>query len=568
MEGKFPSAGRQECIRAEFAICSQDPMRYLLVLLPALLCSAAELQVPSDVIVERAVDYSSIPHGKLAMDIARPKAAGQYPAIVMIHGGGFSGGNRESYLPMAIRLAQHGFVAATVSYRLTPTYQFPLPLHDVKAAVRFLRAKAGKYNVDSAHIGAIGVSAGATWSQFLAVTRNMPQWEGGGANKEQSSSVDCAISFYGRSDMRRAYEGSRNAATALPSLLGGDRMNALDAHLRASPLNWVTPDSAPVLAIHGTRDQNVPFEQSVILVDRMRSVGVESELETIAEAGHGFKGADDERAFTRTVDFLNRKLKPKLLESRRLMVNDHGPGGEILCIAWPSGRVLWRRPNHRATELSVLANGNVLYIEDPKGVATEIDRDQKVVWQYKTDKVALVSAQRLPNGNTLFVDDSTPRLFEVTPDGKTVWNVEKPEYKGMAMRRARRTDSGTTVVAVQIAGLLLELNANGDVVKKLEFPNRLPAYAMPLPDGGMMIGLAGPGEVRRVDASGRVVATFAGNDSTAKMAWTSGFTLTPEGGLIVSDYMGSRIVEFDAKGNVVHQLKNFPWSVTSIALME
>ncbi len=543
-------------------------MRYLLLLLPALLCSAAEPAVPADVILERGIDYSSIPHGKLAMDIARPKAPGKYPAVVLIHGGGFSGGTREGYLPMAIKLAQNGFVAATVTYRLTPTYQMPLPLHDVKAAVRFLRAKAAKYTVDSDHIAAVGESAGATYAQLLAVTRNMPQWEGNGASKEQSSSVECAVSYYGRSDLRRAYEGSRNAATALPPLLGGDRMSALDAHFRASPINWVTPDSAPILAVHGTRDQNVPFEQSVILVDRMRSMGVESELETLAEAPHGFKGEYADRAFARTLDFLNRKMKPKLLESRRLMVNDHGPGGEILCLAWPSGRVLWRRPNHRATELSVLDNGHVLYIEDPKGTVTEIDQDQKVVWQYKTDKVALVSAQRLPNGNTLLVDDSTPRVFEVTPDGKTIWNIEKPEYKGKAMRRARRTAAGTTLVAVQIAGLLLELNANGDVIRKQEFPDRLPAYAMPLPDGGMMIGLAGPGEVRRVNADGKVAFTFAGKDSAAKMAWTSGFTPTPEGGLIVSDYMGARIVEFDAKGNIVHQLKNFPWSVTSIALMK
>jgi acetyl esterase/lipase len=542
-------------------------MRLTLVLLTTLVCSAAELQVPPDVIVERGVDYTSIPHGKLAMDVVRPKTPGKYPGVVLIHGGGFSGGKRDSYLPMAIRLAQNGYVAAAVSYRLTPLVQFPLPLHDVKAAVRFLRANAGKYDVDKEHMAAIGASAGATWAQFLAVTRNMPQFEGNGAHREQSSSVDCAISYYGRSDMRRAYEGSRNAADALPPLLGGDRMHALDAHYRASPLNWVNPDSAPILAIHGTRDQNVPFEQSVWLVERMRSVGVEAELETLAEAGHGFKGADDERAFTRAVDFLNRKLKPKMIETRRLMVNDHGPGGEILSIAWPSGRVLWRRPNHRATEVGALPNGHVLYIEDPKGVVTEIDSEQKVVWQYKTDKVSLVSVQRLENGNTLLVDDSTPRVFEVSPEGKVVWSVEKPEYKGMAMRRARRTSAGTTLVAVQVAGLLLKLDSKGDVIRKLEFPNRMPAYALPLADGGMLIGLAAPGEVRRVDASGKTVATFAGANSAARMAWTSGFTETPEGGLIVSDYMGARIVEFDAKGNVVHQLANLPWSVTSIALM-
>lgn len=535
------------------------------MLWPLLLLTA--LQVPADVIVDRGVDYTSIPHGKLAMDVVRPKAPGTYPGVVLIHGGGFSGGKRDSYLPMAIRLAQNGYVAAAVSYRLTPVVQFPLPLYDVKAAVRFLRASAGKFDLDKDHMGAIGNSAGATWSQFLAVTRNMPQFEGTGANREQSSSVDCAISYYGRSDMRRAYEGSRNAAAALPPLLGGDRMNALDAHFRASPLNWINPDSAPILAIHGTRDQNVPFEQSVWLVERLRSVGVEAELETLAEAGHGFKGADEERAFARALDFLNRKLKPKLVETRRLLVNDHGPGGEILAIAWPSGRILWRRPNHRGTEVAALPNGHVLYIEDPKGVVTEIDAEQKVVWQFKTEKASLVSVQRLENGNTLLVDDSTPRLMEVSPEGRIVWSVEKPEYKGMAMRRARRTASGTTLVAIQVAGLLLELDAKGAVVRKLEFPNRLPAYAAPQADGGMLIGLAAPGEVRRLDANGRILANFAGTDK-ARMAWTSGFAETPEGGLIVSDYMGSRIVEFDNAGNVLHQLRNIPWSVTSVALVK
>src|SRR6185503_9013784 len=100
------------------------------------------------------------------------------------------------------------------------------------------------------------------------------------------------------------------------------------------------------------RDQNVPFDQSVWLIERMRSMGIEAELETLAEAPHGFKGAFADRAFERSLYFLNRKLKPKLLETRRLMVNDHGPAGEILSVAWPSGRILWRRANHRGTELS------------------------------------------------------------------------------------------------------------------------------------------------------------------------------------------------------------------------
>src|SRR5260370_5598228 len=132
------------------------------MLWPVVFLSALQLQVPSDVIVERGIDYTSIPHGKLAMDVARPKGPGKYPGVVLIHGGGFSGGKRDSYLPMAIRLAQNGYVAAAVSYRLTPLVQLPLPLYYVKAAVRFLRASAGKFDLDKEHMGAIGNSAGAT----------------------------------------------------------------------------------------------------------------------------------------------------------------------------------------------------------------------------------------------------------------------------------------------------------------------------------------------------------------------------------------------------------------------
>src|SRR5258708_9968712 len=102
-------------------------MRCSLVFLTAVLCAGAELQVPYDVVVERGIDYTSIPHGKLAMDVARPKTPGKYPGVILIHGGGFSGGKRDSYLPMAIRLAQNGYVAAAVSYPPTPTGPFPLP---------------------------------------------------------------------------------------------------------------------------------------------------------------------------------------------------------------------------------------------------------------------------------------------------------------------------------------------------------------------------------------------------------------------------------------------------------
>ena len=81
--------------------------------------------------------------------------------------------------------------------------------------------------------------------------------------------------------------------------------------MRASPLNWVTPNAAPILAIHGTADTYVAYEQSLWLIERLIAAGVPAELETISGAGHGFKGADAKRADERAFAWFDKYLKPK-----------------------------------------------------------------------------------------------------------------------------------------------------------------------------------------------------------------------------------------------------------------
>ncbi len=243
------------------------------------------------------------------MDIFQPADGAAHPAVLFIHGGGFRAGSRKGYTKQCIRLAQLGYVTATADYRLAPKAPFPAAVYDTKAAVRYLRANAKQLAIDPGRIGVTGGSAGGHLVLFLGVTANVPEFEGNGPNRDQSSRVQCVVSMYGPSDFTKSYGRSVDAAEVLPLFLGGDLAHAREAHLRASPLNWVTPDAAPTLAIQGTKDRYVNYEQSVWIIDRLLSAGVEAELETIDGADHGFKGADEERAEKLMIAFFDRHLK-------------------------------------------------------------------------------------------------------------------------------------------------------------------------------------------------------------------------------------------------------------------
>ncbi len=274
------------------------------------LATAAELVVPDNVILERGIEYANPDGQHLQLNLARPKhLTGALPAVLCIHGGGFRAGHRDGNNALCLKLAQRGFVAATVSYRLAPKYQFPAAVHDVKAAVRWLRANAAKYQIDPERIGVTGDSAGGHLAQFLGVTAGVDEFEGDGENAGQSSRVACVVNRYGPSDFTKSYDQSVDAAEVLPLFLGGDLRTALRQHIRSSPLNWVTPDASPTLILHGTEDKYVAYDQGVWLRDRLQACGVEVELVTFAGAGHGFKGADAEKADRAMFGFLARHLQ-------------------------------------------------------------------------------------------------------------------------------------------------------------------------------------------------------------------------------------------------------------------
>ncbi len=284
----------------------------VIIALAAHAAGAADMVVPESVTFERGIEYANPDDQHLQLDIARPKqATARMPAVLCIHGGGFRAGTRDGYDAFCVTLAQHGFVAATVTYRLAPKYQFPAQVHDVKAAVRWLRAQAEHYQIDPARIGVTGGSAGGHLAQFLGVTAGVAEFEGDGGNAGESSRVACVVNQYGPSDFTKSYGKSVDAAEVLPLFLGGNLETARLRHIQASPLSWITPHAAPTLIVHGTKDNYVAYEQAVWMRDRLQACGVEVELLTFEGAGHGFHGAEAEQAQAATIAFFEKHLGVK-----------------------------------------------------------------------------------------------------------------------------------------------------------------------------------------------------------------------------------------------------------------
>lgn len=265
----------------------------------------------ADVVFEEGLEYANPDDQHLKLNLARPgdaKPGDKLPAVLCIHGGGFRAGDRKGWDAFCKTLAGRGYVAATVTYRLAPKYQFPAAIHDVKAAVQWLRASADKYHLDPGRIGAVGDSAGGHLALFLGVTGDLPRFNPPGATPA-SNKVQCVVSYYGPSDFTQSYGKSVDAAEVLPLWFGGDLTSHRLQHVLASPLYWVTPEAPPTLLLHGTQDKYVHPEQAQWIHERLKAAQVETQLLILDDAGHGFKGEDKSKADATALDFFDKHLK-------------------------------------------------------------------------------------------------------------------------------------------------------------------------------------------------------------------------------------------------------------------
>jgi len=267
--------------------------------------------IPPDVEVVRDVEYGTGGGRPLKMHLVRPKSppAGPMPVVIYIHGGAWRAGSRDAGVRPLARLAQRGYFGASIEYRFSQEARFPAQIEDCKAAIRFLRAKAGDYSIHPDRIAVWGPSAGGHLAALLGTSGGVKELEGTRGNAEFSSRVQAVIDWFGPTDFlkmgkNRMDHDSGDSPEA--QLVGGPIQENKEKVSRANPITYVTPDDPPFLIMHGDKDDLVPPGQSELLAEALRKAGVEVTLHMVPGAGHGFGG----RELDAKVDaFLDRHLK-------------------------------------------------------------------------------------------------------------------------------------------------------------------------------------------------------------------------------------------------------------------
>lgn len=255
----------------------------------------------------------------LQLDVWVPAAGAPPPLVVWIHGGAWLSGDRR-YLPETLRpnqlfeaLLVAGLAVATVDYRHAREASFPAQLHDVKAALRYLRTHAAQMGVDGSRVGVWGESAGGHLAALLALTAQRADLEGDQGVPGRAGGVHAVVDWYGVADPDALERMPPMASTAIglpdhpPDLLLAGAGPA--THDDATPLRQVRPGAPPFLLLHGTADRVVPFAQSEALLDALRAANVPAELVPVEGADHIFAGCPDVDALvTRSVRFLGDAL--------------------------------------------------------------------------------------------------------------------------------------------------------------------------------------------------------------------------------------------------------------------
>lgn len=246
--------------------------------------------------------YAGTDNPKQMVDLFLPKnrkSDKPLPVVVFIHGGGWVNGDRIKSASAVVPYVLSGdYAGVAVSYRLSGEAKWPAQIFDCKAAIRWIRGNAKKYNLDPDHIAVMGGSAGGHLSSLLGTSGGVEALEGDlGEFTSFSSQVTCVVNFCGPEDFKMTlmYKDGKPVVNdpAVSGLLGGPLAEKQDAVVAASPVTYVTKDDAPFLTLHGTKDERVDFKHAERIHAVLTEAGVPSILIPITDAGHNLWGAPE-----------------------------------------------------------------------------------------------------------------------------------------------------------------------------------------------------------------------------------------------------------------------------------
>jgi acetyl esterase/lipase len=254
--------------------------------------------LPDGYLIEKNIAYDQ--HPETVLDIVQPKApaTGKRPGVIVIHGGGWVEGSKDTMMKYVIPYLQQGFVVCNVEYRLAKSAKAPAAVTDVLNAAAWFEQNAKRYSVDPKRIVVTGGSAGGHLALMVGMTPKS-------AHLGPASHVAAVVNFYGIADVEDQLQGVNKRDYAVEWVPTGK--DSWDVARRVSPVAYVRKDVPPILTIHGNSDDTVPYEQGIELTRQLRQAGADAELIPVHDGEHGFTDEQMNTIYPQIWEFLRKR---------------------------------------------------------------------------------------------------------------------------------------------------------------------------------------------------------------------------------------------------------------------